>query len=283
MMTKLLLDICKYDQCLCWLPADNVIPCVVTSMLPFGKTQKRKIALLRRSMTRSQPNHAHAAWQNCVHLAASFRHIDACARGETPIVAAPPPFPTRDFLPWRFSAAGRRSAWRDRHPGSRKPTHNQKFATAIGSSQFVQAPQTEAAKRKPALIYSGRLSSLESVEHKKEQLELLFFAFIGKEATHHRRPYTSGTPRRNTPNAGGNRKHQRRSAPRSRCLLEHRGIRRCRRAPHCRRADIPKTVNTSNSRGIRSCYRWDSPGPKGSDYPDTPDSARRSSQPVPPP
>jgi hypothetical protein len=29
-----------------------------------------------------------------------------------------------DFLPWRFSAAGRRSAWRDRHPGSRKPTQN---------------------------------------------------------------------------------------------------------------------------------------------------------------
>jgi hypothetical protein len=56
MMTKLMLDICKYDQCLRWLPADNVIPCVVTSMLPFGKTQKRKIALLRRSVTRSQLN-----------------------------------------------------------------------------------------------------------------------------------------------------------------------------------------------------------------------------------
>jgi hypothetical protein len=56
MMTKLMLDICKYDQYLCWLPADNVIPRVVTSMLPFGKTQKRKIALLRRSVTRSQPN-----------------------------------------------------------------------------------------------------------------------------------------------------------------------------------------------------------------------------------
>src|ERR1700724_3045309 len=56
MMTELMLDICKYDQCLCWLPADNVIPCVVTSMLPFGKTQKRKIALQRRSVTRSQLN-----------------------------------------------------------------------------------------------------------------------------------------------------------------------------------------------------------------------------------
>jgi hypothetical protein len=46
MMTELMLDTCKYAQCLCWLPADNVIPCVVTSMLPFGETQKRKIALL---------------------------------------------------------------------------------------------------------------------------------------------------------------------------------------------------------------------------------------------
>ena len=49
MMTELMLDTCKYAQCLCWLPADNVIPCVVTSMLPFGETQKRKIALQRRS------------------------------------------------------------------------------------------------------------------------------------------------------------------------------------------------------------------------------------------
>jgi hypothetical protein len=60
------------------------------------------------------------------YLAASFRHIDACARGEIPMVAAPPPFPTRDFLPWRFSAAGPRSAWRDRHSGSRKPAQYRK-------------------------------------------------------------------------------------------------------------------------------------------------------------
>jgi hypothetical protein len=49
-------DTCKYAQCLCWLRADNAIPCVVTSMLPFGKAQKRKIALQRRSVTRSQFN-----------------------------------------------------------------------------------------------------------------------------------------------------------------------------------------------------------------------------------
>jgi hypothetical protein len=53
--------------------------------------------------------------------------------------------------------------------------------------------------------------------------------FMGKDATHHRRPYTSRTPGRSTPNAGRNRKHQC-SIPRSQRLLEHRGTRRCRRA-----------------------------------------------------
>ena len=43
MMTELILDTCNYAQGLCWLPADNVIPCVVTSMLPFGKAQKRRL------------------------------------------------------------------------------------------------------------------------------------------------------------------------------------------------------------------------------------------------
>ena len=56
MITELMVDTCNYAQCLGWLPVDNVIPCVVTSMWPFGKTQKRKIALQRRSMTRSQFN-----------------------------------------------------------------------------------------------------------------------------------------------------------------------------------------------------------------------------------
>src|SRR4029077_15728863 len=56
MITELMLDTCNYVQCLCWLPVDNVIPCVVTPMWPFGKNQKRKIALQRRSVTRSQFN-----------------------------------------------------------------------------------------------------------------------------------------------------------------------------------------------------------------------------------
>ena len=75
MTMELMLDPSKYAQCPCWLPADNVIPCVVTSMLPFGKTQKRKIALQRASVTPSQLN-SRTAWQ-IVHVAATFDHIDA--------------------------------------------------------------------------------------------------------------------------------------------------------------------------------------------------------------
>jgi hypothetical protein len=55
---------------------------------------------------------------------------------------------------------------------------------------------------------------------KKGGLSRSFFAFMGKDATHPRRPYTSRTPGRSTPNAGRNRKH-RRAIPR-RGLSAHR-------------------------------------------------------------
>jgi hypothetical protein len=77
MMTELMPDTCKYAQCLCWLPADNVIPCLVTSMLPFGKTQKRKIALQRRPVTRSQFNSRTCRVAKFARVAATFHHIDA--------------------------------------------------------------------------------------------------------------------------------------------------------------------------------------------------------------
>ena len=76
MMTELMLT-SKYAQCLYWLPADNVIPCVVTSMLPFGKIQKRKIELQRPSVTPSQLNSRTCRLAKLVHVAATFHHIDA--------------------------------------------------------------------------------------------------------------------------------------------------------------------------------------------------------------
>jgi hypothetical protein len=77
MTTEPVLDPFKYAQSLCWLPANNVIPCVVTSMLPFGKTQKRKIELQRPSVTPSQLNSRTCRLAKLVHVAATFHHIDA--------------------------------------------------------------------------------------------------------------------------------------------------------------------------------------------------------------
>jgi hypothetical protein len=58
----------------------------------------------------------------------SFQPQQAKTRGEIPIaLAAPPPHTSRDFVPWRFSAAGHRNAWIDLHPGGRKPAHNRKW------------------------------------------------------------------------------------------------------------------------------------------------------------
>jgi hypothetical protein len=77
-------------------------------------------------------------------------------------------------VPRGADAGYRRLLARSGHLPRSDKCHNQKFATAIGSCQFVQAPQTEAAKRKPASIYSGRLSSLESVEQKRAAWAALF-------------------------------------------------------------------------------------------------------------
>jgi hypothetical protein len=76
MMTALMLDTCKYAQCLCWLPTDNVIPRVLTSMVPFGKTQKRKIALQRHPCPFTI-QFTHMPRSKRAHVAAAFHHIDA--------------------------------------------------------------------------------------------------------------------------------------------------------------------------------------------------------------
>ena len=38
---------------------------------------------------------------------------------------------SRDFVPWRFSAAGCLSAWIDLHPGGRKPSQKQTCHTSV--------------------------------------------------------------------------------------------------------------------------------------------------------
>ena len=79
MMTELMLDTCKYAQCLCWLPTDNVIPCVLTSMVPFGKTLKLKSARLRYKDIRDPftIQFTHMPRGKIAYLAATFHHTDA--------------------------------------------------------------------------------------------------------------------------------------------------------------------------------------------------------------
>jgi hypothetical protein len=65
---------------------------------------------------------------------------------------------------------------------------------------------------------------------KRSGLSRSLYAFIGKDATDHRRPYTSRTPGCGTSNAGCNRMRPRYQG--GAALLEHRRARRCRRASH---------------------------------------------------
>ena len=76
MMTELMLDTCKYAQCLCWLPTDNVIPCVLTSILLFGKSQSARLRYkdIRDPFT---IQFTHMPRGKRAHVAAAFHHIDA--------------------------------------------------------------------------------------------------------------------------------------------------------------------------------------------------------------
>jgi hypothetical protein len=57
---------------------------------------------------------------------------------------------------------------------------NQKFATAISSSQFVQAPQTEAAKRKPASKKKSGLSRSFLLSSARMPLTIVAHIFPGR-------------------------------------------------------------------------------------------------------
>ena len=77
MTTELMLDPSKYAQSPCWLPAINVIPCVVTSMLPFGKTQKAHDCVTKSNRDPFTTQFTHMPPDKIVHVAATFDHIDA--------------------------------------------------------------------------------------------------------------------------------------------------------------------------------------------------------------
>jgi hypothetical protein len=77
MMTELMLDTCNYAQCLCWLPADNVIPCVVTSMLPVRQNSKAQDCLTKTIHDPFTIQFTHMPLGKIAHLAATFHHFDA--------------------------------------------------------------------------------------------------------------------------------------------------------------------------------------------------------------
>jgi len=77
MITERMLDTCKCPQCLCWLPADNVIPCVVTSMLPFGKPSKAQDCVTKTIRDPFTIQFMHMPRGKIAHVAATFHHIDA--------------------------------------------------------------------------------------------------------------------------------------------------------------------------------------------------------------
>jgi len=56
MMPEPMQDTCKYSQRRCWLSANNVTPCFVTSRSSSVRTRKRNIASHSRCGARSRPN-----------------------------------------------------------------------------------------------------------------------------------------------------------------------------------------------------------------------------------
>jgi hypothetical protein len=68
------------------------------------------------------PTHATKRRSKPSAATASIKPQQVRTRGEIPIApAAPPPHTSPDFVPWRFSAAGHKSAWMGRNPGGQKP------------------------------------------------------------------------------------------------------------------------------------------------------------------
>jgi hypothetical protein len=75
---------------------------------------------------------------------ASTQHPWAAPRGKIPIEPAAPSLPTdRDFVPWRFSDAGRRSAWLDRRCRRPKTCTIPDSCTAANST-VIRSPRRRA-------------------------------------------------------------------------------------------------------------------------------------------
>ena len=77
MTTELMLDTCKYSQCLCWFPADNAIPLrrhVDVAVRQTSKAQNYVTKTIRDPFT---TQFMHMPRGKIVHVVATFHHIDA--------------------------------------------------------------------------------------------------------------------------------------------------------------------------------------------------------------
>ena len=77
MMTELMPDTCKYGQYLCWLPADNVIPCVVTSMLLVRQNSKAQDRVTKTIRDPFRIQFTHIPRGGTARVAATFHHTNA--------------------------------------------------------------------------------------------------------------------------------------------------------------------------------------------------------------
>ena len=99
-----------------------------------SKSRRAKPPLLPPRLVHP-PHHAHAT-RPIDRAAAAFHHPHAGARGKIPIApAAPPPPTSRDFVPWRFSAAGRSSAGIGHLPGGRKPAQRETIPPCLDGNE----------------------------------------------------------------------------------------------------------------------------------------------------
>jgi hypothetical protein len=79
---------------------------------------------------------------------------------------------SRDFVHWRFSAAGRRSAWRDHHSGGRKPAQQAASRLRPINKEVRGVHSGKPACRRPSTILSrssARRPNLKSGRFERRQ------------------------------------------------------------------------------------------------------------------
>ena len=156
-------------------------------MTSAPKPRRRKAACLLRWFQPATMALARASHQRCVSVATSDRRSDYAPRMRNPCrLQSPQPAPSfallapdlsirraqipiapaarrllsRGFLPWRFSYAGPRCAWRRRHgAGIRKPSHEPDIAQHYSITSSARASSVGGTSRPSALAVLRLMTS----------------------------------------------------------------------------------------------------------------------------